>query len=137
MSNSRRFQPPTIFKEKRPPEIASIVAACLATMSGCAVGACEVANTDVYRVACARPAAQENASSTSFAGWLGLSSRYPFQRAIGTIASSPLSSATRAIAKAFVQVGRRTSGTKVMFGIAFVQNVPSFSLFSLKIGFVG
>src|SRR5579862_5336380 len=55
---------------------------------------------------------------------------------MGTIASRPASSASRAAASVFSQVGMRISGTKLMLGMVLVQKVPSFSLLSLKIGFV-
>src|ERR1039457_4550973 len=55
---------------------------------------------------------------------------------MGTIASIPALSAASAPARVVFQVGARTSGTKVIFGIVLVQNVPSFSLLSLKIGLV-
>src|SRR5579863_8225798 len=51
------------------------------------------------------------------------------------MASRPALSATRAAASVFSHVGYSTSGTNVMFAIVLVQNVPSFSLLSLKIGF--
>src|SRR5262249_55857287 len=55
---------------------------------------------------------------------------------MGTIASRPAWSASLAAASVFSHVGMRISGTKLMFGMVFVQNVPSFSLLSLKMGFV-
>ena len=38
-------QPQTTLRPKRPPEMLSMVAACLAARMGCTVGTCEVAKT--------------------------------------------------------------------------------------------
>src|ERR1700722_16766265 len=125
-----------MLRANRPPEMASMVADSLATRRGCMVGACDVENTAEYFVEAATPAAQVNVSRMMLDLWSGLSSRYPFQRAMGTMASRPASSASFADASVFCHVGIRISGTKLMLGIVFVQKVPSFSLLELKMGFV-
>src|SRR5579863_7779541 len=56
---------------------------------------------------------------------------------MGTMASRPALSAIKAAARLLAHVGCRSSGTNVMLAIVLVQKVPSFSLLSLKIGFVG
>ena len=71
MRNSFSCQPATTFSAKRPPEMWSIVAPCLAASSGWIVETCEVVKTAECSVACAIAAAQVYGSRHSCDRWPG------------------------------------------------------------------
>src|SRR6202044_523035 len=80
-----------------------MVAACLAAMTGCMVGTCDVANTPEYWVSALIAAAKVKHSKPSPLKLVAPPK--PFQRPTGTMASNSISSAMRASARALLPLG--------------------------------
>src|ERR1700678_4717890 len=111
-----------------------MVAACLAAITGCMVGTCEVANTPEYCVSALIAAAKVKHSNPSLLKLVAPPK--PFQRPTGTMASNSISSAMRASATELPQSACRMPSIDDMVQppLRLVQNVPSLSLRSLNSG---
>src|SRR3984885_9932153 len=111
-----------------------MVAPCLAAITGCMVGTCEVANTAECLVSALTPAAQVKHSKPSPLKLVEPPN--PFQRPTGTSASKPISSAMRAIAVVFAQVTCNVPSIDDIVAPPerLLQKVPSLSFASLNSG---
>src|SRR5215207_5184191 len=111
-----------------------MVVACLAAMIGWTVGTWEVEKTPVCSVAAARPAAQVYVSKQVPLKFVGPPN--PFQRATGTIASSPMRSARSAISLVAGQVVSRWPSAVVIAQplLTLAPKTPSLRRLSLNNG---
>src|SRR5262249_9055643 len=113
----------------------SMVVPCLAATTGCTVGTWEVANTAVRSVWAPRPAAHVYVSNESPLKLVAPPN--PFQRATGTMASNPASSASRATSLTSGQAARMVDtrvATQPLPRLA--PKTPSFSRFGPYSGLI-
>src|SRR5271156_2821580 len=111
-----------------------MVAACLAAMTGCMVGTCEVAKMPEYLVNALIAAAKVKHSKPSPLKLV--EPPKPFHRPTGTMASNSISSASSASVWLLSHLACKMPSIDDMVQppLKLVQKVPSLSLRSLKSG---